>query len=74
MYDLKYLTGCKGLKGGLQAVADHLKVERVGRQHQAGSDSFVTGSAFFKIKDNFFHSTDMEKYSGNICLLRGLRC
>ena len=28
-----------------------LQLERVGRQHQAGSDSYITGAAFFKIKE-----------------------
>jgi len=27
-----------------------LQLERVGMQHQAGSDSYLTGAAFFKMK------------------------
>ena len=68
IYDVKYLMkSCKNLKGGLQEVADQLKLERVGVQHQAGSDSFITGSSFFKIKEEFFdNQIDDEKYCGNL--------
>ncbi|WFD41996.1 CCR4-NOT core DEDD RNase subunit [Malassezia psittaci] len=55
IYDIKYLMrSCKALKGGLQDVADDLQVSRVGPQHQAGSDSLLTSSTFFKLRDRFF--------------------
>ncbi|KAI5630991.1 CAF1 family ribonuclease domain-containing protein [Phthorimaea operculella] len=64
VYDVKYLMKlCKNLKGGLQEVADQLELRRVGPQHQAGSDSHLTGMAFFKIKEIFF--------DGNIESTRG---
>ena len=68
VYDVKYLMkSCKSLNGGLQEVADQLKLERVGTQHLAGSDSFITGLVFFKIKKEFFDEhIDKEKYCGNI--------
>lgn len=54
------MKSCKNLKGGLQEVAEQLELERVGPQHQAGSDSLLTGAAFFKMKEvglvlNLFH-------------------
>ncbi|XP_049825617.1 CCR4-NOT transcription complex subunit 7 isoform X4 [Aethina tumida] len=52
IYDVKYLMkSCKNLKGGLQEVAEQLDLERIGPQHQAGSDSLLTGMAFFKMKE-----------------------
>lgn len=54
IYDVKYLMkSCKNLKGGLQEVADQLELERIGPQHQAGSDSLLTGMAFFKMREVF---------------------
>lgn len=53
-YDVKYLMkSCKNLKGGLQEVADQLDLRRVGPQHQAGSDSHLTGMAFFEMREVF---------------------
>lgn len=52
VYDVKFLMkSCKFLKGGLQEVADQLELLRIGPQHQAGSDSLLTGMAFFKMKE-----------------------
>lgn len=66
LYDVKYLMkSCKSLKGGLQEVADSLELERQGTQHQAGSDSYLTGAAFFKMKQAYFDEhIDEEKYCG----------
>ena len=42
VYDIKYLMkSCKNLKGGLQEVADMLKMERIGPQHQDINISFI---------------------------------
>ncbi|KAH9639713.1 hypothetical protein HF086_014471 [Spodoptera exigua] len=66
VYDVKYLMKlCKNLKGGLQEVADQLELRRVGPQHQAGSDSHLTGMAFFKIKEIFFDD-NIENSSGHL--------
>ncbi|KAI3638959.1 hypothetical protein MIR68_003457 [Amoeboaphelidium protococcarum] len=68
IYDIKYLMrSCKNLKGGLQDVADELKVERVGPQHQAGSDSLLTALTFFQMRKTYFKGhIDDQKYLGNL--------
>ncbi|KAG4069022.1 hypothetical protein HA402_008333 [Bradysia odoriphaga] len=68
IYDVKYLMkSCKNLKGGLQEVADQLELRRVGPQHQAGSDSHLTGMAFFKMREMFFEDNiDKNKYCGHL--------
>ncbi|XP_054574053.1 CCR4-NOT transcription complex subunit 8 isoform X3 [Eptesicus fuscus] len=64
IYDVKYLMkSCKNLKGGLQEVADQLDLQRIGRQHQAGSDSLLTGMAFFRMKEEIYHCRRQIKYS-----------
>ncbi|KPM11474.1 CCR4-NOT transcription complex subunit 7-like protein [Sarcoptes scabiei] len=68
VYDLKYLMkSTKDLKGGLQEVAEQLALIRKGPQHQAGSDSLLTGETFFKLKEMYFENDIEEKrYSGFI--------
>merc|ERR1712004_579427 len=58
---------CKNLKGGLQEVANELEVPRIGPQHQAGSDSLLTGQTFFKMGEMFFEDDiDDSKYCGHL--------
>lgn len=53
--------------GGLQEVAEQLDIRRIGPQHQAGSDSLLTGMAFFKMREMFFEDNiDNDKYSGHL--------
>lgn len=68
IYDVKYLMkSCKSLKGGLQEVSELLELERIGPQHQAGSDSLLTGAAFFKMREIFFEDIiDDDKYCGHL--------
>lgn len=68
IYDIKFLMkSCKNLKGGLQEVAAQLEIARLGAQHQAGSDSLLTGLAFFKMKEMFFEDNiDDSKYCGHL--------
>ncbi|ORZ30401.1 ribonuclease H-like domain-containing protein [Catenaria anguillulae PL171] len=54
-FDIKYmLRACASLKGGLQDVADELQVERIGAQHQAGSDALLTCRTFFRMRSVMF--------------------
>lgn len=68
IYDVKYLMkSCKNLKGGLQEVAEQLEIQRIGPQHQAGSDSLMTGATFFKMREMFFEDNiDDVKYCGHL--------
>jgi CCR4-NOT transcription complex subunit 7/8 len=68
IYDVKYLMkSCKNLKGGLQEVADQMEIQRLGPQHQAGSDALLTGAAFFKMREMFFEDNiDDSKYCGHL--------
>jgi len=66
IYDIKFLMkSCRNLKGGLNDLAEVLEVERIGPQHQAGSDSLLTSLTFFKMKQLFFENhIDDSKYLG----------
>nr|CAD7438336.1 unnamed protein product [Timema bartmani]CAD7587710.1 unnamed protein product [Timema genevievae] len=68
IYDLKYMMkSCKNLKGGLQEVSEQLELQRIGPQHQAGSDSLLTGMTFFKMREMFFEDNiDDSKYRGQL--------
>jgi CCR4-NOT transcription complex subunit 7/8 len=68
LYDIKYLMlFTDGLVGGLQNVANYLAVERIGTQHQAGSDSLLTGQVFFRMyQQHFPDGLSDVKYSGHI--------
>lgn len=60
------MKSCKNLKGGLQEVAEQLEIQRVGPQHQAGSDSLLTGMVFFKMREVNEHSNNNIYGTNNI--------
>jgi len=67
IYDIKYLMQHTNLVGGLQYVSNCLQVERIGTQHQAGSDSLLTGQVFFRIyQDYFSNRLDNQQHCGQI--------
>lgn len=49
--DVKLYAECYGLSGGLQGIASDLGIDRVGRMHQAGSDSLITLKTFTSLSN-----------------------
>mmetsp|Transcript_28611 Transcript_28611/g.80603 ORF Transcript_28611/g.80603 Transcript_28611/m.80603 type:complete len:290 (-) Transcript_28611:83-952(-) len=71
IYDIKYLMKfCNNLHGGLSKLAEFLGVERIGPQHQAGSDSLLTSSTFLELAKRFF--SGMEGVEGHCGVVYGL--
>ncbi|KAL8428573.1 hypothetical protein ACSSS7_007163 [Eimeria intestinalis] len=72
LYDIKFLlrdlpTFNLSQGSSLQKVSEQLNVQRVGPQHQAGSDSLVTCRTFFNLVEAYFDGKiDEAKFSGVI--------
>jgi len=45
---------CDALNGGLDKIAETLKIERIGPSHTAGSDSLLTAAIFYEIRKHYF--------------------
>uniref|UniRef100_A0A7R9VJ74 poly(A)-specific ribonuclease n=1 Tax=Chlamydomonas euryale TaxID=1486919 RepID=A0A7R9VJ74_9CHLO len=65
-FDMKYLCKfCDNLHGGLNKLAELLDVQRIGPQHQAGSDSLLTSFTFQKlVKSRFSGLEGARKHKG----------
>eukprot|EP00241_Pyramimonas_parkeae_P010353 CAMPEP_0114262046 /NCGR_PEP_ID=MMETSP0058-20121206/21532_1 /TAXON_ID=36894 /ORGANISM="Pyramimonas parkeae, CCMP726" /LENGTH=247 /DNA_ID=CAMNT_0001377763 /DNA_START=1627 /DNA_END=2371 /DNA_ORIENTATION=- len=74
IYDMKYLMKfCGSLHGGLNKLAEQLDVERVGPQHQAGSDSLLTSTTFFELCHSYFgENSDLGLVQKYVGILYGL--
>lgn len=64
LYDIKYMKHeFEELRGGLSRLGDLLSLDRIGQQHQAGSDSWLTGLAFFKLVETYLPGKDITDYN-----------
>lgn len=49
-FDVRYLVKKDNFRGSLTKLAQGLEINRIGSQHQAGSDSVLTSEIFFRLK------------------------
>ncbi|TID19675.1 putative ccr4-not transcription complex subunit 7 protein [Venturia nashicola] len=61
-----------GSRSGLQDLADQLGCQRIGTQHQAASDAWLTGSVFWHMRDKFFDGNLPEELNGQMWGLTGV--
>lgn len=68
IFDIKFMmTSVEGMHGGLNTLADILKLKRLGPIHQAGSDSLLTSTAFFAfVKAHFADNIDESRFRGEL--------
>ncbi|OIW18936.1 hypothetical protein TanjilG_25379 [Lupinus angustifolius] len=75
VYDVKHMMlSYPSLYGSLDQVARALNLDRVGRSHQAGSDSLLTWHVFQKIRDTCFLDDEHKKHVGVLFGLEVERC
>ncbi|KAK4979576.1 CCR4-NOT core DEDD RNase subunit [Elasticomyces elasticus] len=60
-----------GQRSALQDLADELQCHRVGIQHTAGSDSWLTGMVFWQMRHKIFDNNVPEELSDSIYGLHG---
>ncbi|KAF4625937.1 hypothetical protein G7Y89_g12224 [Cudoniella acicularis] len=53
-------------KQSLENLAEAFKIKRQGQAHQAGSDSLLTGKAFFKMRERIFKGEISEEHIGKV--------
>lgn len=61
-----------GQKSSLQDIADELGCTRVGMQHTAGSDAWLTGLVFWEIRKRIFDNQVPEELNGQMWGLTGI--
>lgn len=61
-----------GSKSGLADLAEELGCQRIGNPHTAGSDSWLTGSVFWAMKNKIFNGELEEELSNQIYGLHGV--
>lgn len=65
VFDIKHMVQRVGImQGGLNKLAENLRVARIGPQHQAGSDSLLTAHTYFKLQKAHFSTADMNQFVG----------
>jgi CCR4-NOT transcription complex subunit 7/8 len=65
-YDIRYLVRyTENFRGSLSKLGQELNINRIGIQHQAGSDSIITSEIFFKLKSEYF-SDDLIRADKNV--------
>jgi CCR4-NOT transcription complex subunit 7/8 len=61
-----------GAKSGLQDIADDLGCSRIGAQHTAGSDAWLTGTVFFELRRRLFEGQVPEELNGQMWGITGV--
>jgi len=65
-FDIRYLVRyVDNLRGSLSKLGQELNINRIGIQHQAGSDSILTSEIFFRLKSDYF-STEFLRSDKNV--------
>ena len=61
-----------GTKSGLQDLADELGCQRIGVQHSAGSDAWLTGTVFWEMRRKMFDDSIPDDMNGQMWGLTGV--
>lgn len=61
-----------GTKSGLQDIADELSCARIGSQHTAGSDAWLTGLIFFELRRRLFDGNIPDELNGQMWGITGV--